>query len=108
MLWPIGISHEAEHAVIAGRCRFEIEPGFPNQCEVAAERTERDAEPAAVLRDGYRFAAGEERHEPDDTNETKGGAVALGMRKSPAAARRGFRRGRVELRGCHSVVYSIG
>src|SRR5947209_1827600 len=106
--WCVGIAVEAEHAVLIRRDGFEVEAGFAQQCDIAAERSQRDAEAAAIVRDGYRLAAGEECGEPDDADEAEGDAVAVRLRGTAAATRPGFRRGRVELWACHSVVTPSG
>src|SRR5947209_5545809 len=107
-LHPVEVPHEADHAVVAGCCRLEVEAGFTNQREVAVEGAQRDAESASVVRDGHRFAASKNRREPDDADERKSNAAAVGVGKLSAAAWWGFRRKRVESGGCHSVGLSIG
>lgn len=102
MLHPVEVPHEADHAVVTGRCRLEVEAGFTNQREVAAEGAQRHAEAALVVRDGHRFAASKNRREPDDANEREGNAAAVRVAKLYAAARRGFRRERVESGGANA------
>ncbi len=80
---------------MTGCRRLEVEAGFAKQGDVAAERSHRDAEAAAVLRDGHRFAAGEQRGEPNDADDVEGDAVAVGVGLAPRG-RPGFRRERVE------------
>src|ERR1700681_141762 len=103
MLRPVEVACEADHAVIARRRRLEVEAGLPDQREVAVERAQRYAEPTPVFRDGHRFAAGEDRGEPDDADEAEADAAAFGVAKASATARRGFRRERVEPCVCPSV-----
>lgn len=69
MLHPIEVAQEADSAVLAGRRRVEVETGFSNQREIAAEGAQRNAEAALVGRDGNRLAPRKERGEPDDANE---------------------------------------
>ncbi|HEV2737243.1 MAG TPA: hypothetical protein VGU66_01560 [Candidatus Elarobacter sp.] len=103
MLRPIEVTQEADGAVLADRRRVEVETGFSNQREIAAEGAQRNAEAALVGRDGNRLATREERGKPDDANEAEGGTVALCVAEASATAWWGFRRGRVESGVCHSV-----
>ncbi len=90
MLHPIEVAQEADGAVLARRRRVEVEPGFSNQREIAAEGAQRNAEAALVGRDGNRLAPRKERGEPDDANEPEGSAVALGVTEPSATAWWGF------------------
>src|ERR1700681_2855865 len=55
----VGVTVEAEHALLVCRDDLEVEAGVPQQRDVTAERSHRDAEAAPVVRDGHRLATSE-------------------------------------------------
>jgi len=86
---------------------LDIHAGIPERGNIAPKRAQRHSEPALIVLDGDRIAAHEPRREPDDANDAPGfgfNSTWIGCGKAPP----GGRRGRVELRVCHSVGLSIG